>query len=155
MCLDVSAEAHVVSWVTLSKGGEFALVEGPAPGVSNCSSVSVFLLQAGHMWPSPSWDSCTATPMWALPGPRHTQWTNAAQLVPAPPAGLQGNWCFTLTSYTKITSKEPVRHLLIFCWSYLPPRLEAWALTEKWQPVRLLTLGTRAHLPQPHHFPVE
>lgn len=45
----MSAEAHVVSWAALSKGGEFALVEGPAPGVSNYSSVSVFPLQAGHM----------------------------------------------------------------------------------------------------------
>lgn len=30
------------------------------------------------------------------------------------PAGLQGKWCFTLTSHTKITSKEPLFDLLIF-----------------------------------------
>ncbi|XP_075386083.1 protein-cysteine N-palmitoyltransferase HHAT isoform X3 [Tenrec ecaudatus] len=35
--------------------------------------------QAGHGRPSLCWHSCTATPTWALPGPRHTPRTKAAE----------------------------------------------------------------------------
>ena len=84
----------------------------PTLGLSNCSSVSVALLQAGRVWPCLSWDSCTATPMWALPGPTLTLVTDGAGPRSALVTGFQGTWCSTLTSNLKVTSRGPA-HLLL------------------------------------------
>ncbi|XP_037680512.1 protein-cysteine N-palmitoyltransferase HHAT isoform X7 [Choloepus didactylus] len=51
--------------------------------------------RAGRGSPSLSWDSCTATPTWASPGPRRMPWTNAAGPQAHPHCRLHGKWCFT------------------------------------------------------------
>lgn len=137
------------------KGSQFAPVGGSTPGISNCSSISVFLLQAGRTWRSLSWDSCTATPMWALPGPGHTPWTKADRPMPALTAGLRGEWCFTLTVHTKITSEGPVLVWSVHLLLKLPH-----SKTGSWSSHRKLTTREASNFGDPEllspcHIPAE